>query len=254
MTTLGPGYREYVSDGEFAAGYTDYQQRYAAEPRESDRVLIGHVATALAGRPAGSPAPRVLDIGCSTGNLLRHLARALPDAELWGGELMPEALDACHAAPDLAQMTFTEMDLLDIGHPGAFDVIVINAVLYLLGDEDLARALASVAGALAPGGSLVAFDLFHPFDQHLTIREASATHPDGLVLHFRPYALLGDACAAAGLEPPAIHPFAIPIDLPRPARDDEIISYTVPTAAGERILVRGALAQPWCHVVASRPG
>jgi methylase of polypeptide subunit release factors len=94
MTTLGPGYRQYVTDEQFAAGYTEYQQRYAIEPRESDRVLIGHVAAALAGRPAGAGPPRVLDIGCSTGNLLRHLARALPHAELWGGELMPEALVA----------------------------------------------------------------------------------------------------------------------------------------------------------------
>ena len=254
MTTLGPGYREYVADEEFAAGYTDYQRRYLDEPRESDRVLIGHVADALAARSAIGRRPRVLDIGCSTGNLMRHLARALPGAEFWGGELMPEALEICRAAPDLDGMTFAEMDLLDIGHPGAFDVIVINAVLYLLGDDDLRRALGSVAAALAPGGSLVAFDLFHPFDQHLTIREESPTHPDGLVLHFRPYALLGEACAAAGLEPPAIHPFAIPIDLPRPARDDEIISYTVPTASGERLLFRGALAQPWCHVTARRPG
>lgn len=254
MTTLGPGYREYVADEDFAAGYTDYQRRYLDEPRESDRVLIGHVADALAARSASGHRPRVLDIGCSTGNLMRHLARALPGAELWGGELMPEALEICRAAPDLDGMTFAEMDLLAIGHPGAFDVIVINAVLYLLGDDDLRRALGSVAAALAPGGSLVAFDLFHPFDQHLTIREASPTHPDGLVLHFRPYALLGEACAAAGLEPPAIHPFAIPIDLPRPARDDEIISYTVPTASGERLLFRGALAQPWCHVTARRPG
>lgn len=254
MTTLGPGYREYVSDGEFAAGYTDYQRRYAAEPRESDRVLIGHVAEALGARGTNGHRPRVLDIGCSTGNLMRHLSRALPGAELWGGELMPEALEACRAAPDLDGMTFAEMDLLDIGHPGAFDVIVINAVLYLLGDDDLRQAIASVAAALAPGGSLVAFDLFHPFEQHLTIREASATHPDGLVLHFRPYALLDEACADAGLALPRIHPFAIPIDLPRPARDDEIISYTVPTAAGGRLLFRGALAQPWCHVVASRPG
>jgi SAM-dependent methyltransferase len=254
MTTLRPGYREYVSDEDFAAGYTDYQRRYLAEPRESDRVLIGHVAAALAARRRNGARPRVLDIGCSTGNLMRHLARALPDIEPWGGELMPEALDVCRTAPDLDGMTFAEMDLLDIGHPGAFDVIVINAVLYLLGDDDLRRALSSVAAALAPGGSVVAFDLFHPFDQHLTIREASATHPDGLVLHLRPYALLGEACAAAGLGPPAIHPFAIPIDLPRPERDDEIISYTVPTAAGERLLFRGALAQPWCHVVASLPG
>lgn len=253
MTTLGPGYRAYVADEEFAAGYTDYQRRYLAEPRESDRVLIGHVAAALAARTRNGTRPRVLDIGCSTGNLMRHLARALPEADLWGGELMPEALAVCRAAPDLAGMTFAEMDLLDLGHPGAFDVIVVNAVLYLLDDDDLARALASVARALHPGGSLVAFDLFHPFEQHLTVREASLTHPEGLVLHLRPYSVLSAAAAAAGLAEPTLHPFEIPIDLPRPARDDEIISYTVPTATGRRLLFRGALAQPWCHVVAARP-
>jgi len=251
---LGPGYRDYVADEDFAAGYTDYQRRYAAEPRESDRVLIGHVAAALAARDPRAGRPRVLDVGCSTGNLLRHLSRALPQAELWGGELMPEALAACRAAPDLDGMTFVEMDLLDIDHADAFDVIVVNAVLYLLDDDDLRRALASVAGALRPGGSLVAFDLFHPFEQHLTIREASLTHPEGLVLHFRPHSLLRDAAALAGLGDLEIHAFAIPIDLPRPERDDEIVSYTVPAASGERLLFRGALAQPWCHVVATRPG
>ena len=253
MTTLGPGYHEYVADEDFAAGYTDYQRRYALEPRESDRVLIAHVTAALAERIGGGAPARVLDVGCSTGNLMRHLARALPEAELWGGELMPEALALCRSAPDLKGMTFVEMDLLDIGHAETFDIVVVNAVLYLFGDDDLARALSSVARALAPGGSLVAFDMFHPFEQHLTVREASLTHPEGLVLHLRPYSVLRGAAARAGLGEPSIHPFAIPIDLPRPASDDDIVSFTVPTAAGERLLFRGALAQPWCHVVANRP-
>lgn len=248
-TSLGPGYLEYVDDAAFAAGYTAYQARYAVEPRESDKVLIDLVRRAA----GGLRAPRLLDVGCSTGNLLRHLRRALPEAELWGGELMESALAECRSAPDLAGVTFERMDLLDLARAGHFDVVIVNAVLYLLNDDDLGRALASVAGALRPGGSLIAFDLFHPFDQHLTIREASPTHPDGLVLHFRPYATLAAAAAAAGLGEPEIRPFRIPIDLPRPARDDEIVSYTVPTADGGRLLFRGALAQPWCHLVLRRP-
>lgn len=253
MTTAAPGYREYVADAGFAAGYTDYQRRYAAEPRESDRVLIEIARRAIAGRPAGSPPPRVLDVGCSTGNLLRHLGRALPHAELWGGELMPEALAACRAAPDLAHVRVESMDLLDIGHRNAFDVIVVNAVLYLFDDADLAQALASVARALVPGGTVAIFDLFHPFAQNLTIREESLTHPDGLVLHFRPYAVLDAAAAAAGLAEPRITPFEIPIELPRPGDDADIRSYTRDAVDGARLLFRGALAQPWCHVAATTP-
>lgn len=242
-------YLDYVADEAFTSGYREYQRRYVDEPRESDRVLVRLVDRMLAGRTGD-----VLDLGCSTGNLLRHLRRIRPDLRLTGGDLITSHLDECRRDPEFAGITFAEMDALDLGDARRWDVVVMNAVLYLFTPEQFAAALRSVARVLRPGGALVAFDLFHPFGQELTITEASETHPDGLTLHFRSYRAVEEACAAAGLGAPQITPFRIPIDLPQPADDDTIISYTVPTARGERLLFRGTLHQPWCHSVVPAGG
>ena len=69
-------------DGAMLARYDDYQQRYRDSIRESDKVLIDLIREAAAGRPA-----RLLDIGCSTGNLLRHIRRLVPGLDLHGGDL-----------------------------------------------------------------------------------------------------------------------------------------------------------------------
>lgn len=253
MSAGSPHYLDYVSRGESSRAYTEYQRRYETRPRESDAVLIGLVADALDTRAPGAGTPRILDAGCSTGNLLRHLARAFPDAELWGGELMPEALEALRAAADLEGVRIERMDLLAIEQRDAFDVIVVNAVLYMFDDAQLATAMESVARALRPGGRVVIFDLFHPFAQHLTVNEVSPLHPEGHLLHLRPYDALRAAASAAGLGEIHAIPFEIPIDLPRADGDTGIGSHTVDRADGGRLLFRGALAQPWCHVVIARP-
>ena len=66
-----PEYERYVNDEKFLAGYNEYQSKYANDMRESDRVILALVANH--GRGAS-----LLDIGCSTGNLLRHIKRAFP--------------------------------------------------------------------------------------------------------------------------------------------------------------------------------
>jgi SAM-dependent methyltransferase len=201
---------------------------------------------------AGKERARLLDIGCSTGNLLRHLRSALPELELTGGDLTPDVLARCRADPELEGVEFAELDVLALPEQ-RFDAVVANAVLFLLTDDEFARAAGSIKQALRPGGALVAFDLFHPFEQELEVRERSRTHPDGLVLHLRPYERVRDACEAAGFERIEFHPFEIPVDLPRNDDDGELITYTRRTDEGGRLLFRGALVQPWCHMVATAP-
>jgi len=254
MSSSGePFYREYVADSAFAEGYNAYQRRYAGTVRESDRVIIDLVRDLVAERPAGAAPARLLDVGCSTGNLLLHLNREIPGLDLIGGDLMTSSLEECRANPDLAGIRFEEVDALAIGRRAELDIVVVNAVFYMFSDEDVEASLRSIAAALRPGGALIVFDFFHPFDQDLAIRETSPTHRNGLMLHFRPFASAGAMARAAGLDAPTFIPFEIPIDLPRPERDDDISSYTVAAADGRRLLYRGALSQPWCHMVARLP-
>lgn len=254
-----PNYEEYVRDETFMADYLAYQERYAAEPRESDRVLVSLVGEAVAAVRSRGREPLVIDIGCSTGNLLRHLRAALPDVELAGGEYSPESLEVCRVDPALAGMAFEEMDVVALGREGAFDVAVVNAVLYLLDRQQFAAAIAGLGAALREGGSLVVFDFFHPFPQDLAIVETSRSHPDGLPLHFRPMRDVEALLLDAGFAEVRFEPFEIPIDLApgttfgeNASGFEDLNSYTVPTVDGRRLLFRGSLFQPWCHLVARR--
>lgn len=245
-------YHEYVADEPFLRDYNAYQAKYAQQIRESDRVLIGLVREIAAKHhTAGSPL-RLLDIGCSTGNLLFHLKRLVPGLALTGGDLAESSLAACRANRDLAGIDFHVLDLLNLPNFPRYDVIAVNAVLYMMTDEQFEQALRSLAGALEPGGSMIVFDFFHPFEQDLTIMEVSKTHPHGLRLRFRPISRATAALETAGFEHPIFRPFTLPIDLPRNADNSELITYTVPAIDGRRLPFRGTLFQPWCHLSAEK--
>jgi hypothetical protein len=133
-----------------------------------------------------------------------------------------------------------------------FDIVVVNAVLFLFSPGDFARAIANIAAVVRDGGHFIAFDLFHPVEQDLVIQEKSETHPDGLTLHFRPYSVVRRVLAEHGFTTIDFTAFAIPIDLPRPQRPGDITSHTVHLVSGDRLVFRGALYTPWCHLVAGR--
>src|SRR5579859_922292 len=71
-------YEEYVKDEKFLAFYNEYQKRYAGQIAERDKVMLGLIAEKTKGRGA------LLDIGCSTGNLLLHIKQAFPEMTLTG--------------------------------------------------------------------------------------------------------------------------------------------------------------------------
>jgi SAM-dependent methyltransferase len=243
-------YAKYASDAQVAADYVEYQQRYIDDPRESDKVTVSLVAAALA-RSGGTG--HVLDLGCSTGNLLRLLAKTLPGARLAGGDLMQEALDECRSANDLADVRFDRLDALQLPYQEEFDAITLNVVAFVFSNEEFAQAVKSIYSALAPGGTLVVFDFFHPHNQDLAIRETTGLHPEGITLHFRPYRLAQATLESAGFADVSFRPFEIPLDLAATDEHDGMTSYTRRDEHGQRMVFRGALAQPWCHLVARRP-
>jgi SAM-dependent methyltransferase len=237
-------YEKYVTDERFLASYNDYQKRYAGQIAERDKVMLGLIAEKTQGRGT------LLDIGCSTGNLLLHIKRAFPEMTLTGGELAEPSLAAARGNPELAGIEFRTMDMLDIR--GRYDCITANAVTYLFDWTDYEKAIQSIAKALKPGGIFISFDWYHPFaGQDLAIREITPSHPDGITIHSRALDRVGRIVDKAGLANFESHPFIIPIDLPEPEdKSGDPITYTVKLGNGDRVCMRGSLYQPWCHITA----
>jgi SAM-dependent methyltransferase len=241
-----PGYRDYVEDSEHMRTYSDYQERYADAPRESDKVLIDLVREQS---PSGGS---LLDMGCSTGNLLLHLSRLLPELELHGADMARDVVAACRADDRLAGIEFHEQNMLDLELDRAFDIVTVNAALMFFTPDELRRALAQLGSIVASGGNLVGFDYVQPFDAQVEIVETSRAFPNGLRFFFRSERQVREDLDAAGFTDVTFQPFHVPIDLPRPEDPGEIRSWTRRADDGTGLAFRGSLYQPWCHFVARK--
>ena len=251
MTTQ-PSYREYVADEGFQRDYSEYQRRFMENARECDKATIEFIHDIVADDLSQGKRPAVLDIGCSRGNVLRHLKHALPNLALTGGDMVTSILDENRRDPDLEGIQFEDMNVLELGNEGQFDVVTMSAVLFIFGDAEFDTAVGNIANALKAGGSFIAFDFFHPFEQSITIVENAVGHPDGLPIRFRPYSFVRPALLKHGFANVEFKPFAIQIDLPRPDNYENNDTYTVRTDRGDRMNFRGTLYQPWCHLVAQK--
>jgi SAM-dependent methyltransferase len=243
-------YLDYVKDDAHMQDYRRHQSRYAVKMRESDRVLIGHIEHSLGA--AGAAGKTLVDVGCSQGNLLLHLKNLVPGLALQGIDLAAEILDQNRSNPDLAGIEFTVQDMLAMPTGRQYDVVVANAALMFFDAPQFDLAVKNLGALVKPGGSFIAFDYFSPFQQEVTITETSVLHPKGLTFSFRSYQVARAAVAAAGLNPPEFHPFHMPFDLPRSDDPTNVNSYTVRDDQGQRSSFRGAVYQPWCHLVATR--
>jgi trans-aconitate methyltransferase len=93
---------------------------------------------------------RVLDVGCGTGQLTYEISRS--GAHVTGLDRSADMLaDARKNFPDLR---FVLGDAASFNFPEPFDAVFSNAALHWVKDAD--GAVASIAGALRPGGRFVA--------------------------------------------------------------------------------------------------
>jgi SAM-dependent methyltransferase len=242
-----PTYLDYANDDEHMRQFRDHESVYLTKMRESDRVLVELLRGRLRGNEA---AGTLLDIGCAHGNLLHHLRTLFPGLTLVGVDLSASIIAENLDNPRLKGIEFFVADMLAMPQDRKYDVITSNAALMFFAPAEFDRALVNLSSVLQPGGSLLIFDWFHPFEQELEIRETSAAHPRGLTLHCRSFSTVRKAMEQAGLGDLELRPFSMPFDLARSADPTSIDTHTVQTTQGQRLSFRGALHQPWCHAIA----
>lgn len=116
----------------------------------------------------------ILEIGCGTGQVLRALAAAFPDACLHGSELFVEGLPFARVrAPDARLM---QMDATHIPFEDEFDLIGAFDVIEHIHEDEL--VLSRVHRALKRGGGVIVTVPQHP---------RLWSHQDELACHVRRY-------------------------------------------------------------------
>jgi trans-aconitate 2-methyltransferase len=115
--------------------------------------------------------PRVLDLGCGTGELTRELHRRLAARETLGIDSSGEML-AKSAAFAGEGLRFERRDIADFADAAGFDVVFSNAALQWLPDHE--RLFAQVASLVRPGGQLaVQVPANHDHVSHTTAHEVA---------------------------------------------------------------------------------
>ncbi len=127
-----------------------------AESYELHAGLQRAVADRLARLLPELASPRVLELGCGTGLLSRHLIKRYPDGSFVLTDVAPAMIAQCrrNLAPSAAQhISFEVMDAGEAGGHAELDLIVSSMTLHWLADP--VASIERLRRFLAPGGVLL---------------------------------------------------------------------------------------------------
>jgi ubiquinone/menaquinone biosynthesis C-methylase UbiE len=120
----------------------------------SHRALIRRLQTVVGDRPA-----RILDVGCGTGVFAVRTREALPNAKVWGIDLVSEMLtkgtERWRQSIGYVQPAQADSERLPF-RAGAFDVVTCSNSFHHYPHQD--RAVAEMHRVLKPGGRLLLVD------------------------------------------------------------------------------------------------
>ena len=118
--------------------------------------LQADVARRLAALLPERDAPAVLELGCGTGLLSRHLLARYPNGHFVLTDVSPAMIAECRrnlAVPETARVRFEVMDAGKPGKHAGLDLIVTSMTLHWLPDP--VAALDRLRELLAPGGTIL---------------------------------------------------------------------------------------------------
>lgn len=137
------------------SGWTDeltaFHEATAGDDHYIDRASQKHTLNQLR-HWLGAKPPAIMDIGCSSGAMLKLLLREFRDSSILGADYVRGPLDAL--ARSLSGVPLLQFDLTACPLPdGSFDGIALLNVLEHIEEDEV--ALAHIARILKPGGIVV---------------------------------------------------------------------------------------------------
>jgi trans-aconitate 2-methyltransferase len=133
------------------------------------------------------PNLKVVDLGCGTGELTRHLAETLPNSNVTGIDNSPQMLDAARAASlASSNLRFEQGDQSEL--TGEWDLIFSNAALHWT--ENHSELIPHLYQRLTPGGRIaVQVPSNHNHISHQIYRETASEEMFKFILNgFQRYA------------------------------------------------------------------
>lgn len=140
------------------------QEDRKREPKEYFKFLLNHAREHL----SQSSAPRILDIGCATGDLLYYIRSLHPEAALTGMDVMPALLDRARAeVPDCRFVQGSICERRDL--PGEkFDAVFMCGVHSIF--DSVRPWLENLVSLIEAGGRGYVFGIFNPEDVDVLVK------------------------------------------------------------------------------------
>jgi SAM-dependent methyltransferase len=221
----------------------DHDKFYLNEDRKANpKEYFKFISSLVAPHLDRFPQPRILDIGCATGDFLYYLHSLYPKAVLHGMDVMPSLLE--RAAVEVPSSTFSEGNICDASDIPLrqFDAVFMNGVHSIFDElrpwlENLVKLVDGTSG-----GCGYVFGIFNPEPFDVLVKARSADEPeDG------PWQAgwncfstksVGKILDSIGVSSYQFHRWSIGIDVPRHA-DDCLRSWSFQYLDGNRGIVNG---------------
>ena len=189
--------------------------------------------------------PRILDVGCATGDFLYYLSQLYPEAELCGVDILPELIDRAKSEVPVAK--FFPGDIFSGRNlPGKkFDFVFMNGVHPVVTPEesdldDYKVWFDNLLKLTGKGGWVFVFGIFNPneADAVIKMRVSKRGSPWLLGWNLVSKKTIGDFLKRKNLKF-KFYDFQIRKDIKK-HKEDPLRSWTVPLKNGSRMIMNGA--------------